>query len=195
LEIVGSARGQEKPANLKAVYAMSRNGWKGLLAGWLAVACAAASARMSKEKTMKKLRSLLILTVLCCAGVVQAADAVVGKWNTVDEKTGEVTSGVELFEQNGELFGKITSLPEPNGKDGKPKVCAECTGADKDQPVVGLVIVKNLRLKGDRYKGGTLLDPNDGKVYEAQVWMADGKLKVRGYIGLFYRTQTWVRAK
>ena len=42
-----------------------------------------------------------------------------------------------------------------------------------------------------RYKGGTILDPEDGKVYKAEVWVEDGKLKVRGYIGFLYKTQTW----
>ena len=26
-------------------------------------------------------------------------------------------------------------------------------------------------------------------------WPEDGKLKVRGYLGVFYRTQTWTKAK
>jgi uncharacterized protein (DUF2147 family) len=87
------------------------------------------------------------------------------------------------------------SLTEPLDKQGKPKICTECTGADKDKPVVGLVIIKDLGPGGDRYKGGTILDPEDGKVYKAEIWTEDGKLKVRGYVGFFYRTQTWLRQK
>jgi uncharacterized protein (DUF2147 family) len=45
------------------------------------------------------------------------------------------------------------------------------------------------------YKGRTILDPEDGKVYKAEIWTEDGKLKVRGYVGFFYRTQTWLRQK
>jgi uncharacterized protein (DUF2147 family) len=37
------------------------------------------------------------------------------------------------------------------------------------------------------------MDPDDGKVYKSEVWLEDGKLKVRGYLGLFYRTQTWLK--
>ena len=86
-----------------------------------------------------------------------------GKWNTVDDKTGKVVSEVELYEQGGKLFGKITGLTELNDKQGKPKRCTACAGADKDAPIVGLVIVKDLAAGGDRYKGGTILDPEDGK--------------------------------
>jgi uncharacterized protein (DUF2147 family) len=144
---------------------------------------------------MKQISWLVILAAFLCAAPVLAAESLVGKWNTIDEKTGKATSEVELYEQGGKLFGKITGLPEPNDAKGKPKTCTACTGADKDQPIVGLVIIKDLSLNGDRYKNGTLLDPDDGKIYDGEVWMEGGKAKVRGYIGFFFRTQTWVRGK
>jgi uncharacterized protein (DUF2147 family) len=100
-----------------------------------------------------------------------------------------------MYEQGGKLFGKITGLTEPNDAKGKPKTCTACTGADKDKPIVGLVIIKDLSLKADRYKDGTILDPDDGKVYKGEVWVEGGKLQVRGYLSLFFKTQTWVRAK
>ena len=55
------------------------------------------------------------------------------------------------------------------------------------------MVVKDLSPDGDRYKAGTILDPEDGKVYKAELWIEDGKLKVRGYLGPFYKTQTWVK--
>src|SRR5262249_976467 len=76
---------------------------------------------------------------------------------------------------------------------GKPKTCTKCTGADKDKPIIGLVIVKDLSADGDRYKGGTILDPADGKIYKAEMWLEDGAPKVRGYLGVFYKTQTGVK--
>ena len=152
---------------------------------------------MMKKETnmMKRISSLVMVTVFFCTGLVWAAESPVGKWNTIDEKSGKVTSVVELYEEGGKLFGKIISLPEPNDANGKPKICTPCKGADKDQPVVGLVIIKDLVLKGDRYKDGTLLDPDDGKIYKGEVWREGEKLNVRGYLGFFFRTQTWVRAK
>ena len=44
--------------------------------------------------------------------------------------------------------------------------------------------------RGDRWT----MDPEDGKIYKAEIWVEDGKLKVRGYLGVFYKTQTWLRA-
>jgi uncharacterized protein (DUF2147 family) len=143
---------------------------------------------------MRWLSVLAVLTVVLGANPAAAAESVAGKWKTVDDKSGKVESEVQLYEEGGKLFGKIVEVTEPNDAAGKPKTCTKCTGADKDKPIVGLVIVKDLSASGDRYKGGTILDPADGKVYKAEVWAEDGKLKVRGYLGVFYKTQTWLKS-
>ena len=132
--------------------------------------------------------------VTALAASALAADSPVGRWKTVDSKTGKATSEVEIYEQGGKLFGRIASRPDPNDVSGKPKTCTKCSGSDKDKPILGLVIIRDLVLKGDRYKDGTILDPEDGKVYKGEIWMEDGKLKVRGYLGFFYDTRTWLRA-
>jgi uncharacterized protein (DUF2147 family) len=140
-------------------------------------------------------RALAIVTLLLVAHVgVAAAESPVGRWKTVDDKTGKVRSEVEIYEQGGKIFGKIVSLSDPL-ENGKPRTCVKCPGADKDKPVVGLVIIRDLSLSGDRYKGGTIMDPEDGKVYRAEIWVENGELKVRGYVAFFYRTQTWPRAR
>jgi uncharacterized protein (DUF2147 family) len=117
---------------------------------------------------MRRLVIAVLVNALVGVAPVLAADSPVGKWNTVDEKTGKVVSEVELYDQGGKLFGKITGLTEPNDAQGKPKTCSKCQGADKDKPIVGLVILKDLSLSGDRYKGGTIVDPEDGKTYKAR---------------------------
>ena len=142
---------------------------------------------------MRWLPTFLVLAVVLGANMSVAADSLVGKWNTVDDKSGKAKSEVQLYEEGGKLFGKIVGLTEPNDDTGKPKTCTKCTGRDRDKPIVGLVIVKDLSLSGDRYKGGTILDPEDGKVYRAEAWVEDGKLKVRGYVGPIYKTQTWLK--
>ena len=142
---------------------------------------------------MRWLPTFLVLAVVLGANMSVAADSLVGKWNTVDDKSGKAKSEVQLYEEGGKLFGKIVGLTEPNDDKGKPKTCTKCTGADKDKAIVGLVIISDLSASGDRYKGGTILDPEDGKIYKAEVWVEDGKLKVRGYLGPLHKTQTWVK--
>ncbi len=135
--------------------------------------------------------ALLVVT----AGPVMAADSPVGRWNTVDEKSGKVRSTVEIYEHGGKVFGKIVGLAEPYDDTGKARLCRKCTGGDKDKPLVGIVIVKDLSAVDGRYQGGTIMDPENGKTYTAELWVDGETLKVRGYLAFFYRTQTWVKSK
>ena len=132
------------------------------------------------------------LAAVLGASLALAAGSPVGTWRTVDDKSGQNKSTVEIYEEGGKVFGKIVSLTEPNDKQGRPKTCTACTGADKDKPIIGLVIIRDLAPSGNTYKGGTIMDPEDGKVYKAEIWVEGDKLKVRGYIGVFYKTQTWL---
>ena len=136
---------------------------------------------------------LMMLMPLLGVTLAFGADSPVGTWKTVDDESGKIRSRIQIYEEGGKLFGKVTGLTEPNDKEGKPKTCTHCSGPDKDKPIIGLVIVRDLSRSGDSYKGGTILDPEDGKVYKAEIWVEDGKLKVRGYVAFLHKTQTWLK--
>jgi len=120
----------------------------------------------------------------------------VGRWRTVDDATGQTTSIVVIREENGKLSGRIERLVDPDPRDPSPR-CVRCPGEMRDEPVVGLRILWDLRKDGDQWSGGRVLDPDNGKIYRCQIAMEEGgtKLRVRGFIGvsLFGRTQTWLR--
>ena len=81
---------------------------------------------------MKRLVIAILLNALVGVGALLAADSPVGKWKTLDEKTGKVVSEVEPYRPGeAKIFGKITGLTEPNDAQGKPKVCSKCQGAEK----------------------------------------------------------------
>ncbi len=124
-----------------------------------------------------------------------AAQTPVGTWKTIDDNSGEARSHVEIYEQNGKLFGKIAKLllADPS------TVCDACKGDKKNKPVLGLVIIEDMKSNKDFWKGGSILDPESGKDYGCSIWFDDGNtdvLKVRGkhWTGI-YRTQTWYRVK
>jgi uncharacterized protein (DUF2147 family) len=144
--------------------------------------------------THARLVAAVSTAIIVGASPAVAADSPVGRWNTVDEKSGKVVSEVEVYDEGGKIFGKIVRLTEPTDAQGKPKTCTKCQGTDKDKPIVGLVILKDLSAGADRYKGGTITDPADGKIYKSELWREGDSLKVRGYLGVFYRTQTWLKA-
>jgi uncharacterized protein (DUF2147 family) len=120
----------------------------------------------------------------------------VGTWKTVDDNTGKVRSLVRITEVNGEMTGKIEKLFREPGEDANPK-CDKCTDSRKDQPIIGLVFLTGLKKDGDEYSGGQILDPDNGKLYRSKVEVVEGgkKLKVRGYIGPFFRTQMWLKSE
>jgi uncharacterized protein (DUF2147 family) len=59
--------------------------------------------------------------------------------------------------------------------------------------VIGMEILQDLIKSGTEFTGGHILDPENGKVYRCKLWIEEGVLKVRGYWGPFFRTQTWKR--
>jgi len=129
-------------------------------------------------------------------GISLAADlsSPIGEWKTFDDKTGKARAIVRIYEQDGKLFGKIERSMTPGAES---RVCAVCTDDRKDQPMLGLVIIRNMKRTDDGYAGGDILDPDNGSVYRCKLHLDEGgaKLVVRGYIGisLLGRTQIWER--
>jgi uncharacterized protein (DUF2147 family) len=121
------------------------------------------------------------------------SQTIFGKWKTVDDETGMENGIVEIYEKAGKVYGRIIEILE---KEKKYFKCEMCEGEDKNKPVLGLVIIKGLKKKGDFYEGGKVTDPKNGKSYHCKMTLeGKDKLIVRGYIGisLFGRSQTWFR--
>ncbi len=122
-------------------------------------------------------------------------ETILGRWKTIDDVSGEARSVVEILEHQGMVIGRIVKIfPRPNIE--PDPVCDKCSPEDPrfKKKIIGMEIIRNLKKDGDEYAGGDILDPENGKVYRSKIWL-DGKvLKVRGYWGPFYRTQTWQRA-
>lgn len=120
---------------------------------------------------------------------------IVGKWKTMDDETGKARSIMEIYEQNGKLYGRIIELYRDPGEDPEP-LCVKCTDDRKNKPVKGMVILRDMELVDGFYKNGSICDPKKGKVYNCEMWLDPNdkhKLQVRGYWGFLYRTQTWHR--
>lgn len=120
----------------------------------------------------------------------------VGLWKTIDDDGKTEKSLVRIVDAGGVLSGRIEKLLDPATK--PDAVCDKCTDERKDQPLMGLTILRNLkRGDGEWWEGGDVTDPKNGKTYKARVRTIDDgkKLQMRGYIGPFYRTQTWFRVE
>ncbi|MDT0559191.1 DUF2147 domain-containing protein [Ichthyenterobacterium sp. W332] len=130
---------------------------------------------------------------LICA-LSLSGQSIFGHWKTIDDKTGEAKSIVEIYEDEGKVFGKIIEILNPKNKNA---LCKKCEGEDFNKPILGLVIIKDMTKDGDYYKKGTIFDPQEGKEYKCRLLVTKNPdvLQVRGYIAFFYATQYWQRVK
>lgn len=132
----------------------------------------------------------LILPLLLSAFLSHAQTSVLGKWKTVDEETGEEKSIIEIFERNGKVYGKIAKIFTEEDPD---PLCDKCPTDDPrhKKKIIGMEILTGMEKIDNEYASGNILDPQDGKIYRCRIWTEGDRLKVRGYWGPFYRTQTW----
>lgn len=118
---------------------------------------------------------------------------ILGEWITVDDASGEQMSVVRIYQaDNGKYYGDIIEL---FGEDADTAVCDACEGEDYNKPIVGLTIIRDMQLEKGELRGGKVLDPDNGKLYHAKVYLKDGKLVLRGSLdkaGLLGRSQTWL---
>jgi uncharacterized protein (DUF2147 family) len=143
----------------------------------------------------KKIISLFCAVMLTMTAFSQV-DKIVGNWKTIDDADGSTKSIVHIFKStNDKYYGKVEKLfKNPDKK------CIECEGINKGKPILGITVINGMVEKEGSLTGGTILDPNNGKVYRCNISLDSktGKLSVRGSLdkmGLIGRSQTWIREK
>jgi len=147
---------------------------------------------MSRRSKYRLLAGVALWVVFAVA----QAETPVGLWKTIDDETGKERSYVRIVEVNGELQGTVEKIFDFPGDDPK-HLCDKCSGDRKDKSVIGMNIIWGMKEDEGVWRGGHILDPNNGKTYRCKMTPSeDGRqLDVRGYIGisLIGRTQTWHR--
>ncbi|CAA0079738.1 Uncharacterised protein [BD1-7 clade bacterium] len=110
-----------------------------------------------------------------------------GYFTTIDDKTNKPKSILRVTVKDDMLYAQVVKLLT------KPQdsLCEKCPDNLKNKPVRGMYVINGLKRDGDEFSRGEILDPENGKTYKARVWPDEGNLKVRGYLGIFYRTQEW----
>lgn len=141
-----------------------------------------------------RLMTLLILTAMSFIPAAGAADlsSPAGLWAPMEN--GRPLGLVRIFEHDGVFFGRLEpSSPSHNSS----ARCTRCTDDRKNQPLVGMLIMRNLKPRNGEYSGGDILDPRTGRVYDCKFHLTDGgeKIHMRGYFGVSFlgHSQTWER--
>jgi uncharacterized protein (DUF2147 family) len=135
-----------------------------------------------------------------------ALDPAEGFWYSVDEKSGQITAGWEIYENGGLLYGRMLSLIGRSPQE----PAAKCRGSYRGFPVEGDVSRMPLagtpwifglrREKEGVWTGGRVVNPEDGNMYHCKITYhpasgsAAESLEMRGEIGLgIGRSQYWRR--
>jgi uncharacterized protein (DUF2147 family) len=150
---------------------------------------------MMTLQTMKRLSGLLLLM----ASNSYAQMTPVGTWHSIDDKTGEAKAEIHIVEKDGVLTGRVTKSLRTDAS--AKKICDACQDDRKGKEIIGMDIIRGVKIDPANEftwgNGGQILDPENGKDYTVKMMPKEGgkKLLVRGYIGPFYRTQTWLRVQ
>ena len=139
------------------------------------------------------MKSISFITFLFLSYVALGQDEALGKWITVDDKTGVKKSVVEVYEKDGKYYGEVVKMIY---RDSTMR-CTRCLGDLKDRTVIGMNIISGMKYnkRNRNFSKGTLLNPESGKIYKSEMWVENDKLMVRGYLMIFYRTQAWIPYK
>ena len=151
----------------------------------------------AKMNTFRKVLAFLFLLTVPFS-ISAAEKDVLGLWKIINDKTGKARSIVCIYEYEEKLYGRIIitldDSEQPYDTIDKPEAKAEKL---PEQPYYsGLDIIWDLTWKKDKWEDGKILDAEDGKVYNAEIWYNEKKnqLVIKGKVGPFSGFQYWIPA-
>ena len=132
------------------------------------------------------MKRLIFSMVLAIVSLASYSQGIMGKWLT---ESGDAK--VEIYEAGGKINGKIIWLQKG------PETTDSHNTDEKlrSRKLMGVNILSGLTKKSEKWEDGRIYNPKNGKNYKCSIWLDGDKLKVRGYIGFLYETQTWKRAQ
>lgn len=140
---------------------------------------------------MKIIKSIILLTITCISfnTIAISQSNIIGKWLAEDKD-----AVIEIYKKDNLYYGKIIKLMPATDENGKPFLDENNPDKSKrSNTILGLNTISKMKWNNNILEDGHLYDPRNGEYYNGKIWYENGILKVRGYLGFFYLTQTWTR--
>lgn len=146
---------------------------------------------------MNRLLAFTLSIFMLAHAFIAADDGIIGFWKTVDEVSGKAQSVVAVYQYDGRYFGRLILSYDKNGSvnDTIYNPRERAPGVVGDPYYMGLDIIFNLKKVGNKYTDGSIIDPQKGNKYGAELWVDENNLIVRGKLLFFGRNQTWPPAE
>jgi len=148
------------------------------------------------------LRRIVLLLGLSIPFTVDASpfDPLIGTWKVVDERTGSYLSDIVIRRNSKtEQYSAVIVKMYPLAKEAIPTLCTQCSGALKDQPVIGMEVLTGLKMlnANEEFGQGIWVNPYDGNKYNLNAHLSKtGKLLSIGAknpSNNSFRNMTWIR--
>ncbi len=124
-------------------------------------------------------------------------EGIVGLWKSRDQNSDKPRSLVAIYKYQDTYYGRMLATYDDEGKiqDTILEQKDKATGVVGNPPYCGMDFVYDVKKEedGDRYKG-KIIDPEEGKVYDVELWLEGDVLIVRGEIWIFGKDIPWQKA-
>jgi uncharacterized protein (DUF2147 family) len=115
--------------------------------------------------------SLIAVSMYAGSPSIPRELSAVGRWKTIDDHSGKLRGFVRIYERDGEFFGRVEASLNPLDA---AERCDRCSDDRKDQPVIGMELIRHLKKAGaGEYISGEILDPDSGIVYRCKMKLLD----------------------
>ena len=144
----------------------------------------------------------LLLILFCAILILPSCSSnsehdITGLWKSRDEKSDKPRSLVAIYKYKDKYYGRMLATYDEEGKikDTILEKKEKATGVVGHPPYCGMDFVYDVRQreKDKKYKG-KIIDPQKGKVYNAEFWLEGNVLIVRGKVWIFGKNIPWQKA-
>jgi len=145
-------------------------------------------------KILINISVILLMTLTSSIKAQITESSIIGVWES-DAKDVRM----QFFKSGNKYYGKLlwgNLVVEKDGITSKKDAKNPDPGL-RSRNIIGIVSLTGLTWDGEEYTDGQIYDPPSGDTYTCKAWIEDGKLYLRGYLGvsLLGKTVSWHRIK